>query len=99
MSVAQKLDLLLELVNGMNTRIQEQNERLQKQEEKVSSRDVSVLPSAQSSPKANRVLLQTKCLRLRNSRMTPKYKQRLIDIYKLTTTRHESTIRVSQIQL
>ena len=51
-SFAQKLDLLLEVVNGLNTRIQEQDERLQKQEERVSLRDVSALPSAQSSPKA-----------------------------------------------
>ena len=51
-SIAQKLDLLLEVVNGLNTRIQEQDERLQKQEERVSLRDVSALPSAHSSPKA-----------------------------------------------
>ena len=51
-SIVQKLDLLLEVVNGLNTRIQEQDERLQKQEERVSLRDVSALPSAWSSPKA-----------------------------------------------
>ena len=41
-------------MNGINTRIQEQDERLQKQEERVSLRDVSALPSAHSSPKASK---------------------------------------------
>ena len=52
MAVDKKLDLFLEVVKGLDSKIQKQDLRLQKQEERVSLRDVSVLPSAHSSPKA-----------------------------------------------
>ena len=42
------------VVNGLYTRIQEQDKRFQKQEEIVSLRDVSALPSAHSSPKPSK---------------------------------------------
>ena len=51
MTVNKKLDLLLEVVRGLDTKIQEQDVQIQKQEERVSLHDVSALPSAQSSPK------------------------------------------------
>ena len=56
LTVVRKLDQLLEVVKGLDTKIQEQDIRLQKQEERVSLRDVSALPSAQSSPKADKEL-------------------------------------------
>ena len=56
MTVNKKLDLLLEVVKGLDSKIQEQDVGLQKQEERVSIRDVSVLPSAHSSPKATKDL-------------------------------------------
>ena len=56
MTVNKKLDLLLEVVKGLDTKIQEQDVRIQKQEERVSLRDVSALPSAQSSPKQSKDL-------------------------------------------
>ena len=43
-------------MKGLDSKIQEQDVRLQKQEERVSIRDVSVLPSAHSSPKAGKDL-------------------------------------------
>ena len=51
MTVDKKLDLLLEVVKGLDTKIQEQDVRIQKQEERLSLRDVSALLSAQSSHK------------------------------------------------
>ena len=54
--MVRKLDQLLEVVKGLDTKIQEQDVRIQKQEERVSLRDVSALPSAQSSPKADKDL-------------------------------------------
>ena len=45
MTVDKKLDLLLEVVKGLDTKIQEKDVRIQKQEERVSLRDVSALPS------------------------------------------------------
>ena len=95
----QKLDLLMEVVNGMNTRIQEQDERLQKQEERVGLRDVSALPSAHSSPKASKNTAPDRVPSFEELRTTPEYKQRSTDICKLITTPHESTTWVSQILL
>ena len=50
-SVYKKLDLLLEVVKGLDTKIQNQGARLLKQEECVSIVGVSALPSAQILPK------------------------------------------------
>ena len=55
-TVDKKLDLLLEVVKGVDSKMQEQDVRLQKQEERVSIRDVSVLPTVHSSPKQARNL-------------------------------------------
>ena len=51
MSIANKLDKLLEVVKDMDGKLKEQELRLQKQEERVSLNEISALPSAQSSPK------------------------------------------------
>ena len=51
MSIANKLDKLLEVVKDMDGKLKEQEVRLQKQEERVSLNEISTLPSAQSSPK------------------------------------------------
>ena len=45
------LDTLLALVQDMGGKLEEQDDRLQKQEEKASIHDISVVPSAYSSPK------------------------------------------------
>ena len=50
-SINQKLDILLEVVKGLDAKVQDQDARLQKQEERVSIANVSALPSAHSSPK------------------------------------------------
>ena len=50
-SINQKLDVLLEVVKGLDAKVQDQDVRLQKQEESVSIANVSALPSAHSSPK------------------------------------------------
>ena len=49
--VSQKLDTLLEAVKNMGDQLKQQDERLHRQEEKTSIRDLSAVPSAQSSPK------------------------------------------------
>ena len=51
MSIANKLDKLLEVVKDIDGKLKEQEVRLQKQEERVSLNEISALPSAQSSPK------------------------------------------------
>ena len=50
-SISQKLDMLLDVVKGLDAKVQDQDARLQKQEERVSIANVSALPSAHSSPK------------------------------------------------
>ena len=50
-SINQKLDALLEVVKGLDAKVQDQDGRLQKQEERVSIANVSALPSAHSLPK------------------------------------------------
>ena len=55
-SVSKKLDNLLTIVHEMNGQLKDQDARLRKQEEKVSVHELSVVPSAQSSPKQHRVV-------------------------------------------
>ena len=50
-SISQKLDMLLEVVKGLDAKVQDQDVCLQKQEERVTIANVSALPSAHSSPK------------------------------------------------
>ena len=50
-SISQKLDMLLDVVKGLDAKVQDQDARLLKQEERVSIANVSALPSAHSSPK------------------------------------------------
>ena len=50
-SVGQKLDALLAIVQDMGEKLKEQDDRLLKREEKASIHDISVVPSAHSSPK------------------------------------------------
>ena len=52
MSISQKLDVLMNAVQEMGSKIKEQDERLKRQEEKTSISDLSAVPSAHSSPKA-----------------------------------------------
>ena len=52
MSISQKLDVLMNAVQEMGSKIKEQDERLKRQEEKMSISDLSAVPSAHSSPKA-----------------------------------------------
>ena len=52
MSISQKLDVLMNAVQEMGSKIKEQDERLERQEEKTSISDLSAVPSAHSSPKA-----------------------------------------------
>ena len=52
MSISQKLDVLMNAVQEMGSKIKEQEERLKRQEEKMSISDLSAVPSAHSSPKA-----------------------------------------------
>ena len=55
-SMSRKLDNLLAVVHEMNGQLKDQEARLRKQEEKVSVHELSVVPSAQSSPKQHRVV-------------------------------------------
>ena len=52
MSISQKLDVLMNAVQEMGSKIKEQDERLKRQEEKTSISDLSAVPSAHSSPKS-----------------------------------------------
>ena len=52
MSISQKLDVLMNAVQEMCSKMKEQDERLKRQEEKTSISDLSAVPSAHSSPKA-----------------------------------------------
>ena len=52
MSISQKLDVLMNAVQEMGSKVKEQDERLKRPEEKTSISDSSALPSAHSSPKA-----------------------------------------------
>ena len=56
MTVDKRLDLFLEVVKGLNSKIQEQAVQLQEQEERVSIRDMSVLLFAHNSPTAGKDL-------------------------------------------
>ena len=47
-----KLDILIDVMANMGKQVKEQDVRLQKQEERSSIGDLSVVPSAQSSPKS-----------------------------------------------
>ena len=51
MTMGQKLDALLAVVNDMGQKLKDQDDRLRKQEEKASFHDMSMVPSAHSSPK------------------------------------------------
>ena len=42
---------MLDVVKGLDAKVQDQDARLQKQEERVSIANISALPSAHSSPK------------------------------------------------
>ena len=50
MSISQKLDILMNAVQEMGSKIKEQDERLKKPEEKMSISDISAVPSEHSSP-------------------------------------------------
>ena len=52
MSISQKLDVLMNAVQEMGSKMKEQDEMLKRQEEKTSISDLSAVPSAHSSPKA-----------------------------------------------
>ena len=54
MAILQKLDILIDVAN-MGKQVKEQDVRLQKQEERSSIRELSVVPSAQSSPKSQKL--------------------------------------------
>ena len=51
MTVGEKLDALLSVVSDMGLKLKDQDDRLRKQEEKASFHDMSMVPSAHSSPK------------------------------------------------
>ena len=53
-SVSQKLDNLLAVVTALSERVSDQDDRIRRQEERVSAQDISVVPSASSSPKVSR---------------------------------------------
>ena len=55
MPISQKLDILIDVVANMGNQIKEQDVRLQKQEERSIIGDLSAVPSAQCSPKAQKL--------------------------------------------
>ena len=55
MAISQKLDILIDVVANMGNQIKEQDAQLQKQEERPSIGDLSAVPSAQSSPKSQKL--------------------------------------------
>ena len=55
MAISKKIDILIDVVANMGKQVKEQDMRLQQQEERSSIADLFVVPSAQSSPKSQKL--------------------------------------------